>query len=264
MSAVEGTRTFQAGGNAYDRFMGRYSTELAPAFAASAGIQEGHRVLDVGCGTGALTGELVRRVGADHVAACDPSPGFVTACRVRYPGVDVRDGRAEALAYRDGEFDIAYSQLVFHFVSDAGRAAGELRRVVAPGGRVAICVWDFTVGMEMLRAFWDAASALDPNAPDELRTFRFGRANEQSDLLREAGLTGVREEELTVSSEYAGFDELWATLELGIGPAGAHVVGLDPEPRAALREEYFARLGSPTGSFSLTAVARAAIGVVPG
>ncbi len=262
MSAVDGTRTFRAGGNAYDRFMGRYSIALAPAFAASAGIEPGHRVLDVGCGTGALTGELVRRVGADRVAACDPSPAFVTACRARHPGVEVKAGQAEALDYADGGFDIAYAQLVFHFVSDPGRAAGELSRVVAPGGRVALCVWDFAVGMEMLRAFWDAALSLDPDAPDELGTFRFGRAGELSDLLTSVGLTEVREEELTVSSGYADFDELWGTFELGIGPAGAHVAGLEPEPRAALRDAYFRHLGSPVGSFRLAAVARAAHGVV--
>ncbi|WP_425307308.1 methyltransferase domain-containing protein [Ammonicoccus fulvus] len=215
-----------------------------------------------GAEPGALTGELVRLVGAARVAACDPSPDFVTACRARYPGVDVRAGQAEALDYADGQFDIAYAQLVFHFVSDPGRATAEMRRVVAPSGRVALCVWDFTVGMQMLRAFWDAALSLDPNAPGELGTFRFGRVNELSDLLTSAGLTDVQEEELTVSSEYSDFDELWETFELGIGPAGAHVARLAPEPRMALREAYFRHLGSPVGSFHLTAVARAAHGLV--
>lgn len=264
MDSVDGTRTFQAGGEAYDTFMGRYSRVLAPVFAESAHITAGDRVLDVGCGPGALTGELVRRVGAERVAACDPSPGFLAACRERYPGVDVREGRAEALPFEADAFDIAYAQLVLHFVSDPSLATRELRRVVRPGGRVAVCVWDFEGGMEMLRAFWDVAVSLDPLAPDELQTMRFGRGGELQALLVDGGLHEVTEETLTVSTDYADFDELWSSFRLGVGPAGAYVVGQPPDGQAALRAAYLQRLGSPAGAFRLAAVARAAVGTVPG
>lgn len=263
MDNVDGTRTFQAGAEAYDTFMGRYSQALAPAFADIARITAGDRVLDVGCGPGALTGELVRRVGADRVAACDPAPGFVAACRERYPGVDLREGRAEALPFGAEAFDIAYAQLVFHFVSDPSLAARELRRVVCPGGRVAVCVWDFQGGMEMLRAFWDLAVSLDPAALDELNAMRFGRSGELRALLVDAGLRDVTEDMLTVSSDYADFDELWSSFRLGVGRAGAYVVRQPPDRQAALRAGYFERLGSPAGAFRLGAVARGAVGTVP-
>jgi ubiquinone/menaquinone biosynthesis C-methylase UbiE len=92
---------FTAAVENYDRFMGRDAAGLAPKIAAAAGVRAGMRVLDVGCGPGGLTAELVARVGADAVAAIDPSPPFVRACRERNPGVDVREGVAEALPFDD-------------------------------------------------------------------------------------------------------------------------------------------------------------------
>src|SRR6185437_6338669 len=101
---------------------------------------------DVGCGPGALTGELVRRVGADAVAAVDPSPGFVEAARQRHPGVDVRRAEAERLPFEDGSFDAALAQLVVHFMTDPATGIGEMRRVTRRGGVVAACVWDHAGG----------------------------------------------------------------------------------------------------------------------
>jgi SAM-dependent methyltransferase len=264
MDPVEGARSFQSSGAAYDTFMGRYSRPLAAPFADAADITEGLSALDVGCGPGALTGVLVDRLGAGAVAACDPSPPFVTECATRYPGVDVRPGRAEALPFDDGSFDRVLAQLVLHFVSDPAQAAREFRRVLRPGGKVSACVWDFDEGMQMLRLFWDAALTIDPEAPDEARTLRFGRAGEITQLLDAAGFEQVSETTLTVASTYADFDELWSGLLAGIGPAGSYCVGLPQDRRTALRAEMFDRLGSPSGSFSLTAVARCASGREPG
>lgn len=261
---AEGARTFLAGGDAYDEFMGRYSRPLAGAFADSAGVAAPGRALDVGCGPGALTSELVGRLGPERVGACDPSPPFVAACRERLPGVDVRAGRAEALPYDDATYDVVLAQLVLHFVSDPALALAEMRRVGVPGGRVAACVWDFEVGMEMLRRFWDAAVATDAAAPDELHTMRFGRSGEIAEVLAEAGLEDVREETLRVESGYADFEELWAGFMHGIGPAGSYAVGLPEDRRATLRAELFDRLGSPTGGFTLGAVARSGSARIPG
>lgn len=260
---VEGARSFAAGGDDYDRFMGRYSRALAPLFLDAAGVGAGMTALDVGCGPGALTAELVARLGADHVLAVDPSPSFVAACARRNPGVTVREGRAEALPVDDGVADAVLSQLVLHFVSDAAAAASEFRRVLRPGGIAAACVWDFHDGMQMLRAFWDAALELGPDAPDEARVLRFGRPDELAGLFREAGFVTVTQTTLQVSSEYASFEELWETLLLGIGPVGAYTVALDDEARARLRECLHRRLGAPTGAFTLSAVARCAVGHRP-
>jgi SAM-dependent methyltransferase len=260
---AEGARSFATSGEAYDAFMGRYSRPLATVFADAAGIVAGQTVLDVGCGPGALTEVLVERLGRDDVRACDPSPPFVEACRSRLPGVDVRAGRAEAIPFDDGAFDAALAQLVLHFVSEPGAAADELRRVLRPGGVAAACVWDFAGGMQMLRAFWDAAVSVVPDAPDEAHTLRFGRQGEIAELLATAGFGDIEETTLDVASTYTGFDELWSGFLAGIGPAGAFLVSLADEPRQAIREQLYRIVGSPTGPFTLGAVARCARGTAP-
>jgi len=258
MAEVDGVRTFRAPADAYDAFMGRYSRELAPPFADFGGVEDGQRVLDVGCGPGAFTTVIVERVGLESVAAVDPVPHFVATTRARHPGLDVRQAPAEEIPYADGEFDTAASQLVFHFISDPEQAVREMARVVRPGGVVVACVWDFSEGMEMLRAFWDAALSLWPDAPDEARTLRFGKEGEIADLLSSAGLVDVVETTLTVASSYESYDELWTTFLGGIGPAGAYVLTKSPDDQAALREAFHDQLGRPSGALTLGAVARAA------
>src|SRR5918992_5708725 len=134
--------SFAAGAQAYDRFMGRYSVPLAPKLADFAGVDAGQRVLDVGCGPGALTTELVGRVGPAFVAAVDPTEGFVEAARERHPGVDVRVARAEQLPYADDTFDAALAQLVVHFIADPVAGLRDMGRVTREDGVVAACVWD--------------------------------------------------------------------------------------------------------------------------
>jgi SAM-dependent methyltransferase len=264
MEPVHGAATFQTSGDAYDRFMGRYSRRLAVEFADAAGVAPGHTALDVGCGPGALTGVLVDRLGAASVAACDPSEPFVAANVERHPGVEVRLGRAEAIPFEDGRFDVALAQLVLHFVTDSSAAMGEMQRVVRPGGTVGACVWDFVDGMEMLRQFWDAALAVNPNAPDEARTLRFGGPGELAALFNGAGVADVVEHTLHVEASYPDFAELWSGFLAGIGPSGSYCASLPDDTRAAVRVELFRRVGSPPGPFSIGATARCATGRVPG
>lgn len=150
------------GADAYDRFMGRYSVPLAPKLADLAAVAAGQRVLDVGCGPGALTAELARRLSPDAVAAVDPSESFVAAARERYPGVDVRRAPAEELPFDDETFDAAVAQLVVHFMSDPVVGLGEMARVTRGGGVVAACVWDHAGGRGPLGLFWEAAREIDP------------------------------------------------------------------------------------------------------
>lgn len=161
MVEVGGARNFAGTGDAYDRFTGRYSQLLAPAFADFCGIEYGHRLLDVGCGPGAFTAVATDRLGEDCVVGVDPSPSFVASCRERHPGVDVRVGAAEELPFADDAFDRAVAQLVMHFASDAPRAAREMCRVVRPGGVVAASVWDSGDGMGLLRVLRDARRAVE-------------------------------------------------------------------------------------------------------
>jgi SAM-dependent methyltransferase len=260
MSDAHGATTFQVSGEAYDRFVGRYSTPLAVAFTDIAAVQAGTRALDIGCGPGALTAELVRRAGAGAVAAIDPSEPFVAECRRRNAGVDVRLASAEALPFGDRSFDAALAQLVLHFVADPDSAASEMRRVLRPGGIAAACVWDFHDGMRLIRHYWDSALTVDPNAPDEAATMRFGRDGEIGGLFAAAGFRDVTTGELGVEATYADFDDLWAGFTGGPGPAGAFCKSLGADAQARLREELRGRLGNPRGSFTLPARAWYATG----
>ncbi len=263
MDHVQGARSFQTSGAAYDAFMGRYSRPLAVAFADRAGVAAGQSVLDVGCGPGALTSVLVERLGVRAVRACDPSEPFVAECAARHPGVDVRRGRAETLPFEDHSFDAALSQLVLHFVSEPAVAAAELARVLRPGGTAAACVWDATGGMQMLRHFWDAALTVGLDVPDEAMGLRFGGSGEITGLLAEAGFHDLAETTVTVTTTYADLDDLWSGVLAGIGPAGACCVSLPPDTRDAVRAAMDASLGSPPGPFVLDAVARCIVGRAP-
>ena len=250
-----------ANASAYQNFMGRYSDLLAPAFAETAGVAPGQRVLDVGCGAGALTTVLAGIVGAENVAGVDPSEPFVAAARERLPGADLRVSPAEALPFEDESFDTAVSQLVFHFVDDPPRALEEMKRVTRPGGRVAACVWDLAGGMTMIRAYWDAARAVDASAPDEIERFG-GHPGQLAALWREAGLSDVVGDEIAVAATYRDFDELWSAYLGGVGPVGVHLQSLDDAKRAEVAAALRERIGSPDGPFELTARAWYALGTV--
>jgi len=250
--------SFAVAADAYDRFMGRYSGELALGFANFAGVEAGQKVLDVGCGPGALTAQLVRRVGAESVAAVDPSESFVAAARERHPGVDVRLAAAEELPYADGSFDATLAQLVVHFMTDPAAGVAEMVRVTRSGGVVAACVWDLAGGRAPISVFWRAAHELDDAVQDESR-LAGTREGHLAELFEAAGLRQVQERELSVSVRYAGFDEWWEPFTFGVGPAGMYAKSLGETELSALRERCRELLAD--GRTSLTAVAWAARGV---
>ena len=156
--------SFAVSADAYDRFMGRYSAMLSPQMADLAGVRAGQRVLDVGCGPGALTAELVERLGPEAVAAVDPSEPFVAAARERHPDVDVQQAAAERLPFADDAFDAALAQLVVHFMADPAAGLAEMRRVTRPDGVVVACVWDHGGGQGPLSAFWEVARSSTPTS----------------------------------------------------------------------------------------------------
>ena len=250
--------TFDVAADAYDAFMGRYSRLLAPRFAEFGGVRSGHRALDVGCGPGALTEELVARVGPDAVAAVDPSEPFVAAARARYPGVDVREAAAEALPFPDQSFDVALAQLVVHFMTDPLAGLTEMRRVARSGGVVAACVWDHAGGNGPLGLFWQAARELDPAVHDESR-LAGAREGHLAELFATAGLRDIRSAILVADRGHETFDEWWEPFTQGVGPAGVYVAKLDPERQAGLRERCRALL--PEAPFVVIARAWAARGI---
>ena len=233
---------FAGSADAYDRFMGRYSVRLAPAFADFAGVTRAQRVVDVGCGPGALTTELVDRVGAENVSAADPTEQFVAAARERHPGVTVQIAPAEELPFVDDEFDAALAQLVVHFMSDPVRGLAEMARVTREGGVVAACVWDHAGGRSPLAPFWNAVHEVDADARDESQ-LAGGHEGHLTELLTGAGVRDVEETTLPVQVRHEAFEEWWEPFALGVGPAGVYMSSLPPEGRDELRERARKRVG---------------------
>ena len=250
---------FDVAADLYDRFMGRYSSQLSAGLAELAGVEARQRVLDVGCGPGVLTAELVRRVGPGRVAAVDPSEPFVEAARARHPGVDVRLGAAEDLPHADGTFDAALAQLVVHFMTDPVAGIAEMARVTRADGVVTASVWDLAGDRAPISPFWRAARALDPEAQDESR-LAGARAGHLSELFAEAGLRDVEEVELSASVDHASFEDWWQPFTFGVGPAGAYARSLGDAELSELRDRCRSLL--PEAPFTLTVFAWAARGLV--
>jgi SAM-dependent methyltransferase len=250
--------SFEVAAEAYDRYMGRYSRLLSGQLADLAAIQRGRRALDVGCGTGALTGELVGRLGPAAVAAVDPSESFVAATLARYPGVDVRQAPAERLPFASGAFDATLAQLVVHFMKDPVAGITEMARVTRPDGVVAACVWDHGGSQGPLRLFWDAARALDPGVDDE-SDLPGTREGQLPEIFERAGLRDIEAAALSVSLEHATFDGWWEPFTHGVGPAGDYLASLDADRRTELRERCRAQISAEP--FVVAAVAWAARGL---
>jgi SAM-dependent methyltransferase len=250
--------SFEVPATAYDRFMGRFAKPLAALFAEHIGARAGQTALDVGCGPGALTEELVARLGAGAVTAIDPSQSFVAEIRERLPAVDVRCGAAEALPFADDTFDLSAAQLVVHFMADPAAGISEMARVTHADGVVAACVWDQSAGGSgPLDTFWQAARDIDPEAVDE--SGRAGTLEGQlAALFEEVGLRRVEPAELTVSVGIASFIEWWEPFTLGVGPAGKYVESLDAQRRNDLQARCAELL--PEGPFVIDASAWTAIG----
>lgn len=236
----------------YDRFMGRYSRQLAAPFADFAGVSAGMSVVDVGAGTGALTAELVGRLG-NRVAVAEPSPAFVETLRERFPGLDVREAAAERLPWPDAAFDAALSQLVVTFLADPHAGMAEQRRVVRPGGVVAAAMWERD-GIEVLRVIRDVQARVGSRTPSDDGPGRdYRTVDELVALLGETGLHDVAAETIDVESAYASFDELWEDALDSPGPNARAVAELTAEQRAKARAIAAEALGSPAGAFTLGA-----------
>lgn len=256
--------SFNVAASSYDRFMGRFSEPLAVPFAEVAGLtkglDKGLRALDVGCGPGALTAQLVSLLGADNVSAVDPSEPFVAAAKERFPGVDVHIGSAELLPFDDDTFDASLAELVVHFMADPVAGLREMARVTVPGGVVAACVWDHAGGGGPLSTFWRAVNELDPEAHDESH-LAGSREGHLAELFEAAGLSEIEPSLLTVTVGFASFADWWEPYTLGVGPSGAYAAGLDEARRAALIARCEELL--PPAPFDVPASAWCVRGLVP-
>jgi ubiquinone/menaquinone biosynthesis C-methylase UbiE len=252
----------------YERFMGRWSRLLAPAYIAFAGVKDGDRVLDVGTGTGSLAAAVEARMPASEIVGVDPSEGFIAYAQKNAKSLRVHFevGDAQALKFKDGSFDNTLALLVMNFVPDHDKAVAEMRRVTRARGVVSACVWDYDSGMQTLRFFRDEAVALDPAAePKDERHMKLSRQGQLGEVWRRAGLMNIKEEALAIAQDYASFNDYWEPFTKGAGPGGAYVVSLAEDRRQQLEARMRRRLlgDRHDGPFTLTARVWCVRGEVP-
>ena len=257
-----------SGGESYERFMGRWSRDIAPLLVTFAGVRDGDSVLDVGSGTGALTSAVAAVAPSTRILGVDPAASYVAFARARHSGERMRFevGDAQRLRFSDGSFDLTLSLLVLNFIPNRSTALDEMIRVTRRGGVVASAVWDYGQGMEMLRVFWDEAVALDPGATgrDE-REMPLSRQGELGALWREHRLRDVSEEALTIPMHFSSFDDYWLPFLEKQGPAGDYVAALAGSDCERLRQQIRKRLlgDGPDRPIVLHARAWAVKGIVP-
>ena len=249
---------FSGSSDAYDRFMGRYSTQLAARFADFAGVHPPQRALDVGAGTGALTYELVARLGEESVAAAEPSPDYTATLRERLPRADIREAVAEGLPWENGSFDVALGQLIVAFLNDVSRGMQELARVTQTGGVVATCMWEVD-RVEMMNALNEVRRRLMPSGWSPSTDYRDEASLRR--LFEETGLRDVETARIEVTVGYETVDELWEpAIHVG-GPGGPVVNALSPQQLEGGRVIFEEALGSPTGPYTLKGAAAAVRGI---
>ncbi len=244
-------------GHPYERYVGRWSRRVAPAFVAWLNVPGERRWLDVGCGTGALCAAVIEHASPASLVGVEPSEGFLKTAREALPGsVTLLPGHAAAIPLPDAAVDAVVSGLVLNFVPDPHAALTEMARVAAPAATLGAYVWDYAGKMELMRCFWDAAVTLDPAAMplDEGRRFPLCQPDALLAAVSGAGWRDAQVSAIDIATPFASFDDYWTPFLGGQGPAPAYAMSLDESARSALRDRLRAELPiQPDGSIPLTA-----------
>lgn len=266
MSTKSSSKEVWASGDAYEPYVGRWSRVVAKEFLKWLALPENSEWLDVGCGTGALSQTILEAANPKRIKGIDRSDGFVeyTRQKVNDPRAGFEVGDARSIPVQDDVFDAAVSGLVLNFVPEPQKMISEMKRAVRTGGTVALYVWDYADKMQLMRYFWNAASALDPAAAELDEGLRFGICNPEAltNLFRKAVFSQIEVRPIDIETTFKNFEDYWLPFLGGQGPAAGYAMSLSEEKRARLRERILGSLPfAADGSIPLIARAWSVKGV---
>jgi SAM-dependent methyltransferase len=255
-------------GSHYDQWMGRWSRLLAQEFIKWLDLPAGLRWIDVCCGSGVITEAIVESNAPATVAGVDVSPEQIDFARQHraLPNVTFKTADAMALPFPDATFDVAVCGLGLNYIPNPGRGLEEFCRVLRPGGTVAVYLWDYVRGARFLREFWDAATAIDPEAASLDQALRFPICTEDGlrSIFEQAKLEELSLTALDIVTRFTGFDDYWEPLLTGQGSAPNYLATRDKKVQAAIREHLRATLrANAQGAIELPARAWAIRGRRP-
>ncbi len=244
-------------GDPYERYVGRWSRQVAPLFLNWLNVPSGQRWLDLGCGTGAICAAILDACSPLLVVGVEPSEGFLESARRQLEGrITFYRSDATAIPLKDSSVDVVVTGLVLNFVPDQAAALVEMARVTAKGGIVGAYVWDYAEKMELMRYFWDAAVQLDPNlaALDEGLRFSICKPQALTELFAAAKLEQIEVRAIDIPTPFVNFEDYWSPFLGGQGSAPAYAMSLEEPARVRLRESLKERIPVlPDGSISMIA-----------
>jgi SAM-dependent methyltransferase len=243
MGNKDASREVWASGDSYEPYVGRWSRLVAQEFIRWLALPEESQCLDVGCGPGALCQTILDLANPQIVRGIDRSEGYIEYARsmVSDPHAVFETGDAQALPVESETYDAVVSGLVLNFVPQPSQMVAEMARAVRKGGIIALYVWDYAGKMQLMRHFWNAATALDPAAHDldEGRRFPICNPNSLAELFQRTGLSQVEARPIDISTDFKDFDDYWSPFLGGQAPAPGYAMSLSAERRAQLRERIY-------------------------
>ncbi len=253
--------------HAYEQYVGRWSRQVAAHFLRWLALSPGLTWADVGCGTGALVSTILTLDTPASVSGIDSSNGFVSLAqeRIRDQRAHFLVGDAARLPWTASAWDVAVSGLVLNFVRDPDAMTREMVRVTKPGGCVALYVWDYAGGMQMMRHFWDAAISVSQDAArlDQGERFPLCQPGPLQALFERHQLKSVTVQALDIPTVFQNFDDYWRPFLGNTGSAPTYLAAVSDDVRERIRMTLESRLAPRQGRpIELSARAWAVRGIV--
>jgi ubiquinone/menaquinone biosynthesis C-methylase UbiE len=223
-------------GAAYERLMGRWSRRVGDVFINWLEVPNHCRWLDIGCGTGVFTEQVIQACSPAAVVAIDPSAEQLAFARGRgeLSSVEFHVGDAQDLPFSDNSFDIAVMALVIHFVPDPAKAVAEMWRVLRSGGTAAAYVWDYKYAGSPTAPLGAAMRAMGIQSPTP-QSSQVTSLLALEELWRAAGFEQTGTRAIDISVEFADFEDFWQSMTVPVGPAGKVITAMSPDNLAQLR-----------------------------